>query len=62
MSVQVTNSGGKDLKLTSISIDPEKTLVNYYPSNYNVDGFDKVTVTPVKIENVISTATYTTDA
>lgn len=61
MSVFV-NSGGASPQLTTLGIKSTKTLTTYLASTFNVDGFSSITVNPVKIENVISTATYSTDA
>lgn len=61
MSVQVANSGGSDPKLGAFSVKSTKTIATQLASSYNLDGFSQVTVNPVQIYNVISTATYSTD-
>ena len=62
MSVQVANSGGSDPKLSAFSVKSTKTIATQLASSYNLEGFSQVTVNPVQIYNVISTATYSTDA
>ena len=62
MSVQVANSGGSDPKLSVFSVKSTKTIATWLASSYNLEGFSQVTVNPVQIYNVISTATYSTDA
>lgn len=62
MSVQVANSGGSDPKLSAFNVKSTKTTATELASSYNLDGFSQVTVNPVQIYNVISTATYSTDA
>lgn len=61
MSVQVANSGGSDPKLGAFSVKSTKTIATQFASSYNLEGFSQVTVNPVQIYNVISTATYSTD-
>lgn len=61
MSVQVANSGGSDPKLSAFSVKSTKTIATQLASSYNLEGFSQVTVNPVQIYNVISTATYSID-